>query len=581
MKKQFLSFCLITALLLALIPQSAVYAAGTTRVQFAPSDNSAGNRTVAVALSGDAVDRPISAAPSDKYSPELALLSLLFAMTATPSKDGKATANTEAYLAALGFDSRSASYASYSETPTADTIGSYIARKTITDPDGKPCTLVAVAVRGGDYGDEWLSNFKLADTVVDGTQQFHKGFATAADKVYNRVMDYTKTIDGAVKVWIVGYSRGAAVANLTAGDLMTHGKMDADDVYAYTFATPQVVRSNSLEQYDNIFNLIAKNDIVPKLPPAGWGFTTYGLTRILQADVPEEMLTTYDALLTSNGSNPKAKLLQYSAAISEKNTALCKKLAGQLTKKITSYNNFIELDAQHGIDLLLQYAQAEGVSQRDAIGMIFKYLEIPGVSKTALTNLFKSHSPEIYLSYMLTETGFDDVAYTAWYAGYVKTAAAAGLIDGISLGKFSPQTSLTLAQTVKLATCFHQKYTQGAVTLANGPANWYDTYVAYAVAHGLLKENEFSDWNAPAKRAEVAYLFANALPEGSYKETKQISALPDVTPTDRYGSEIFKLYRAGILTGNDAARTFAPQSQITRAEAAAILARMPAALPLP
>ena len=41
-----------------------------------------------------------------------------------------------------------------------------------------------------------------------------------------------------------------------------------------------------------------------------------------------------------------------------------------------------------------------------------------------------------------------------------------------------------------------------------------------------------------------------------------------------YAAEIYELYRAGVLTGSDAAGTFYPNSSIKRSEVAAILIRM-------
>lgn len=43
---------------------------------------------------------------------------------------------------------------------------------------------------------------------------------------------------------------------------------------------------------------------------------------------------------------------------------------------------------------------------------------------------------------------------------------------------------------------------------------------------------------------------------------------------DAYSAEIYAFYRAGILTGSDAAGTFHAASNIRRSEAAAILNRM-------
>lgn len=44
--------------------------------------------------------------------------------------------------------------------------------------------------------------------------------------------------------------------------------------------------------------------------------------------------------------------------------------------------------------------------------------------------------------------------------------------------------------------------------------------------------------------------------------------------TDSFADPVYKLYRAGILTGSDANGTFHPQTYITRAEASALVARM-------
>jgi len=43
---------------------------------------------------------------------------------------------------------------------------------------------------------------------------------------------------------------------------------------------------------------------------------------------------------------------------------------------------------------------------------------------------------------------------------------------------------------------------------------------------------------------------------------------------DSYGPAVYKLYNAGILEGNDAIGTFAPNTNIKRSEVAAIVNRM-------
>ena len=53
--------------------------------------------------------------------------------------------------------------------------------------------------------------------------------------------------------------------------------------------------------------------------------------------------------------------------------------------------------------------------------------------------------------------------------------------------KYQPDGSLTVAQTIKLAAALHEKLNRGYVTLENGTANWYDTYVDYAVNNDIIE----------------------------------------------------------------------------------------------
>jgi len=76
---------------------------------------------------------------------------------------------------------------------------------------------------------------------------------------------------------------------------------------------------------------------------------------------------------------------------------------------------------------------------------------------------------------------FADVAESAWYYSDVFSANKLGLIDGKNSSLFCPDDSMTVAEAIKLAACLNQLYSDGEVTLENGTAAWYDTYVAYAL----------------------------------------------------------------------------------------------------
>ena len=169
---------------------------------------------------------------------------------------------------------------------------------------------------------------------------------------------------------------------------------------------------------------------------------------------------------------------------------------------------------------------------------------------------------------------FKDVSTSAWYYNDVKSAYETGLINGMTATTFEPELKMTYAQAVKLAACMNQKYSTGSVTLANGSPNWWDSYVEYAKSHNII--NKDYDWNANATRAGYVEIFAKALPDEALKEKNSIANgyIPDVGVTHPQGTAIYRLYRAGILTGMDEKGTFEPDSNIRRSEVSAILTRM-------
>jgi hypothetical protein len=103
--------------------------------------------------------------------------------------------------------------------------------------------------------------------------------------------------------------------------------------------------------------------------------------------------------------------------------------------------------------------------------------------------------------------------------------------------------------------------------------HWYDTYVNFSIKYGVINAGDFADFERNATRAEMAYIFAHALPESELVARSTLIP-PDVTETDEYAAEIRMLYAAGVLCGNDEAGTFTGEREVTRAEAAAIITRM-------
>ena len=217
--------------------------------------------------------------PSTSFNHPLATMSLCLAFSTYQSENGSVTyQNAEKILKECKFNKDEIETFDYEKETTANGVGCIIANKKI---GGK--TLIAVAVRSGGYGHEWASNALLAE---NGN---HKGFDDSADKVIGYLDDYITEngIDGEIKIWLTGFSRGAAVATHTAAKLnngeLNAAQVDKSNIYAYGFATPAGASASNNptgKDYNNIFSVIDFNDPVPLVAPAQWKLERFGKTRI-------------------------------------------------------------------------------------------------------------------------------------------------------------------------------------------------------------------------------------------------------------------------------------------------------------
>ncbi|MBE6031701.1 MAG: S-layer homology domain-containing protein [Clostridiales bacterium] len=163
-----------------------------------------------------------------------------------------------------------------------------------------------------------------------------------------------------------------------------------------------------------------------------------------------------------------------------------------------------------------------------------------------------------------------------WAASVIQACYEYGLMNGTSATTFKPTGDLTVAQAIVMAARVHQTYAEGACTLTNGTNGeaWYKPYVDYALANGLITEAAFPDVDAKITRAGMAGIFAKSLPASELPLINVIESVPDVTVDTSFAAEILDLYQAGVLTGSNAYGNFKPYDTITRAEAAAIIARV-------
>ena len=169
---------------------------------------------------------------------------------------------------------------------------------------------------------------------------------------------------------------------------------------------------------------------------------------------------------------------------------------------------------------------------------------------------------------------FSDISESDWYYEYVKRSYEMSIFDGKSENIFDPGGMITLAETVKLASVIHSIYTTGHA-VSGGGSPWYRPYLDYAVENGIAA-GDFADITSAAARADFVSILSAALPDEALPVINKIDdgSIPDVSVNYSYGQAVYRLYRAGVLTGADSEGAFSPWKNVSRAEAAAIVSRM-------
>lgn len=176
---------------------------------------------------------------------------------------------------------------------------------------------------------------------------------------------------------------------------------------------------------------------------------------------------------------------------------------------------------------------------------------------------------------------FSDVSPRDWFAVWVDIAYNVGLTSGVGGNRYAPEQTLTVAEVLKLAATMESRYKDDSfhTSSSTGPY-WYSGAVNYCLASGIIQSGTFTqqDYLRPATRREIAQIFAATSQAKHMKNINDLSrikvSVPDVKPGDPGADAIYSLYAKGVLTGVDSKLTFNPKGTVTRAEAAAIVARM-------
>ena len=169
---------------------------------------------------------------------------------------------------------------------------------------------------------------------------------------------------------------------------------------------------------------------------------------------------------------------------------------------------------------------------------------------------------------------FADVASEQWYASSVQSAYELGFMKGSSATTFEPEGNMTVAEAITIASRVNDAYHGKGTKFDQSGANWYDCYVEYAINAGIITNSRFDSYERNITRAEMAEVFAKAVPAEWLGAKNDVKEIPDVPSTNAYYDKLLLLYNAGVIMGNDEFGTFKPNNNIIRAEAAAIIGRV-------
>ncbi len=215
------------------------------------------------------------------YNHDLARMSLGLAMAGFGSNvKTEKDANVKKLFSDLNFDKEKYYSVGYDKEDN-DTVAMALDSKTVIDNrTGESYTLLGVCLRGADYGTGgWKGNFN-----VENSTAYHAGFDKAAIYARGVIKKYIEDNginSSRLRIWLTGYSRSAATANLLSAKLKNAKVVGDGKIYTYTFATPNNQLKKIVTSNKGTFNLINPLDVVPQVPLSAWNFGKMGTTYML------------------------------------------------------------------------------------------------------------------------------------------------------------------------------------------------------------------------------------------------------------------------------------------------------------
>ena len=196
---------------------------------------------------------------NDVCNDELALVSMQL-VAATVDEGGHGAE----FLTALGFEN--VTYVSAGTT--GEDMCHYITGRKTVEKDGENKVVTAVVMESYSFETTvkqsgWTQNF-----VVNNGEEvtpYHYGLSRAAASAIERIAGDLAATPSAL--WIMGQSRGGALAGLTAHGLVQKGVVGKDQVFCYTFESPATMSSHNGDCCAGVHNYVCHDDLVTMVPP--------------------------------------------------------------------------------------------------------------------------------------------------------------------------------------------------------------------------------------------------------------------------------------------------------------------------
>ena len=169
------------------------------------------------------------------------------------------------------------------------------------------------------------------------------------------------------------------------------------------------------------------------------------------------------------------------------------------------------------------FSDTEAHENRDAINILGSFGIISGVGGGRFSpdsTMTRAQFAKIVVCALGLEAQyrgtFADVAESAWYAPYVDTAAAYGIVRGVGDGNFNPDSSITRQESAVMlaraaALCGFDTAVEDVSAVPDTVSDWAGSGVAFCLKNEIMTTAQAQQSGVAVLRCEIAQMLCNLL----------------------------------------------------------------------